>query len=277
MIEEARMKLKEMLWLTGIARPKPRRYGSEVRAFDLPRDGRVEYAQWLHPKEERKEIRQAVVDSLREFLRPGDVALDIGAHSGDTAVPMALAVGPTGAVLAFEPNGYVFPVLERNASLNPGRTRILPFPYAVTPQDGKMTFEYSDPGFCNGGLHEGMSRWTHAHAFPLEVTGVALEPFLARHHPELVDRIRYVKVDAEGFDRSVLESIRGLLSRNRPFVECEFFKRLGLEQRLAQLRTLTSLGYRARRVVSDEDRHGEEVDEANVMAWRHFNVFCTPA
>lgn len=271
------MKLKEMLWVSGLLRPRPRRYGHEVRSFELPRDGTVRYAQWLHPHEQPKEMRQDVVDSLREFLRPGDVAIDVGAHSGDTTVPMALAVGPTGAVLAFEPNGYVFPVLEANAALNRDKTRILPFPYAVTPRDGKMTFQYSDSGFCNGGFHEGMSRWTHGHAFDLEVEGVAIEPFLARRHPDLLDRIRYVKVDAEGFDRSVLESMRGLLARTRPYVECEFFKRLTPEQRLAQLRTLTSMGYRARRVVSESDRHGEEIHEGNLVAWRHFNVFCTPA
>ncbi len=271
------MKLKELLWLSGVFRPRPRRYGHEVRSFELPREGVVQYAQWLHPHEQSKEMRQDVVDSLRSFLRPGDVAVDIGAHSGDTTVPMALAVGPAGAVLAFEPNGYVFPVLEANAALNREKTRILPFPYAVTPSDGKMKFEYSDAGFCNGGFHEGMSRWTHAHAFELEVEGVALEPFLERRHPDLLAKIRYVKVDAEGFDRSILESIRGLLSRTRPFVECEFFKRLTLEQRLAQLRTLTSVGYRVRRVLSESNREGEDVNESNVMQWRHFNAFCTPA
>jgi FkbM family methyltransferase len=271
------MKVKELLWLAGVLRPEPRRYGHEVRTFRLPRDGEVHYAQWLHPRETMKEIRQEVVDSLREFLRPGDVAIDIGAHSGDSTVPIALAVGAGGAVLAFEPNPYVFPVLEANARLNGERTRILPAPYAVAPQDGKMTFEYSDAGFCNGGRHEGMSRWRHGHAFELEVEGVALEPFLAARHPDLVGRLRYVKVDAEGFDRTVIESMRGLLLSTRPFLECEFFKRLTLEQRVAQLRTLTSLGYRVRRIASDSDRHGEEIHEGNLMEWRHFEAFCTPA
>lgn len=270
------MKLKEILWLAGLARPKPRRYGHEVRSFELARDGEVRYAQWLHPSEQRKEMSQDVVDSLREFLRPGDVAIDIGAHSGDTTVPMALAVGTAGAVLAFEPNAYVFPVLEANAGLNRDKTRIIALPYAVTPTDGKMTFQYSDAGFCNGGFHEGISRWRHAHAFDLEVEGVALDAFLASRHPELVDRIRYVKIDAEGFDRSIIESIRGLLARNRPYLETEFFKRLTLEQRVAQLRAITSLGYDVRRLKSDSDRHGEPIHEGNLMEWSHFNVFCTP-
>lgn len=270
------MKMKELLWLVGLGRPAPRRYGHEVRSFRLPTDGEVEYAQWLHPSERPKEIRQDVVDALREFLRPGDVAIDIGAHSGDSVIPTALAVGPTGAVLAFEPNRFVFPVLEANAALNPAKTRIVPLPYAVTPQDGPMTFEYSDAGFCNGGFHEGISRWKHAHAFKLDVEGVALEPFLAKRHPDLVDRIRYVKVDSEGYDRSIIESMRGLILRTRPFIQSEFFKRLTLEQRVAQLRTLTSLGYEVRRVVSESNRHGEVIHEGNLMEWGHFDVFCTP-
>ena len=68
-----------------------------------------------------------------------------------------------------------------------------------------------------------------------------------------------------------------MLRRARPYLECEFFKRLTLEQRVAQLRAITALGYRARRIVSDSDRHGDEVHEGNLMEWRHFNVFCTPA
>jgi len=269
------MKLKELFYVLG-ARPRAREYGSAVREFALARDGVVRYAQWLHPLETPKTVEQAAVDALREFLKPGDVAVDIGAHSGDTAIPMALAVGPKGCVLAFEPNPHVFKVLEQNARLNEGKARIVPHRYAVTPEDGKMVFEYSDPGFCNGGFHEDISVWKHGHAFKLEVEGVRLEPFLARHHADLVDRIRYVKVDAEGFDRSILESIRGLIQRTRPFIRAEVFKKLDEEQRRHLVRSIQSMGYRLQRMVSDADYHGEEVHEGNVGSWPHFDVFCTP-
>ena len=77
------------------------------------------YAQWLHPRETGKRISQESVDELRRFLSPGDVAIDIGAHTGDSTIPIALAVGKTGCVLALEPNKYVFPVLERTPSSIP--------------------------------------------------------------------------------------------------------------------------------------------------------------
>ena len=60
------MKMKELLWLVGLGRPAPRRYGHEVRSFRLPTDGEVEYAQWLHPSERPKEIRQDVVDGIAQ-------------------------------------------------------------------------------------------------------------------------------------------------------------------------------------------------------------------
>lgn len=271
------MKLKELLYLLGAPKPDPVSYGHEVVEVDLPREGRVQYAYWLHPLVKREPLRQAEVDGLRSFLRPGDVAIDIGAHGGDTTVPLGLAVGPGGAVLAFEPNRYVFPVLEANARLNADKARIIPYRYAATPEDGKMTFEYSDPGFCNGGRHEGISRWRHGHVFDLEVEGVNVERFLAQRHADLLPRLRYVKVDAEGFDRLILESLRGLITRHRPYLRSEFFKKLTREQRVAQLRTITSMGYRVTRAGDEALRGGEPVTEENVMAWRHFDVFAEPA
>lgn len=103
------MNLRSLANLLGW-KPAPRTYGSEVTSFELANDGRVELARWLHPAESPKVVTQEVVDHLRTIVKPGDVAIDIGAHTGDTTVPMALAVGPTGCVIALEPNPYVFPV-----------------------------------------------------------------------------------------------------------------------------------------------------------------------
>src|SRR3972149_742186 len=82
-------------------------YGHELREFQLAHDGRIEFAQWLHPYDRPTEITQSAVDALRGFVFPGDFVIDVGAHTGDTTVPMALAAGPTGCTLAIEPNPHV--------------------------------------------------------------------------------------------------------------------------------------------------------------------------
>lgn len=269
------MKLKELAYLLGM-RPAARTYGYEVVAFDLPVDGTVEYARWLHPREAGRTIGQGQVDELRKFLRPGDVAIDIGAHTGDSTVPMALAVGSEGLVLALEPNPYVFSVLEKNSQLNTAKTSIVPLMFAAAPSDGEVVFEYSDPGFCNGGRHDGISRWRHAHAFELTVTGRNLEDYIRAERGDILDRIRYIKVDAEGFDFEILKSISGLIGQVRPFLRAEVFSRTPKPVRESMIGFLEDLGYGVHRVVSDEDYVGEPVRADDVMRWRHFDVFCTP-
>jgi FkbM family methyltransferase len=269
------VKPRELGYLLGW-KPPPRTYGSVVKRFQLPGDGPVEYAAWQHPAETPKVMRQEVVDELRTFLRPGDVAIDIGAHTGDTAIPMALAVGAPGCVLALEPNPYVYPVLERNAALNPGRTVIIPLPFAATAQSGTFTFEYSDAGFCNGGCHEGVSRWRHAHAFSIRLRGENLEAYLAARHPDLVPRIRYVKVDAEGHDLTILESIAHLIATVRPFVRAEIYKHTRPADRERLHAFMTGHGYDVHRLDGDTHYRGVRLGAADLTRQSQFDIFCVP-
>lgn len=52
--------------------------------------------------------------AINRILRPGDWAIDGGAHHGRYTVQMAQLVGPTGFVWAFEPGENNWPFLERN-------------------------------------------------------------------------------------------------------------------------------------------------------------------
>ncbi len=269
------MKAKEIIYLLGF-KPRVRTYGHDVREFHLPEDGAVRYAQWQHPRETEKIISQSEVDELRTFLKPGDVAIDIGAHTGDSTLPIAIAVGPEGRVFALEPNRYVFAVLEENARLNPSLTNITPLNFAATPEDGACTFEYSDPGFCNGGGHDGISRWKHAHAFKLDVQGRNLETFIRQEHPEAIARLRYIKVDAEGADFAVLRSLESLLRDARPSIRAEVFRHVPEQQRREMIGWLGDLGYEVHKLSAPDSLRGPRVRPDNVMQWKHFDVFCVP-
>lgn len=270
------MKLREVLYLLG-RKPAPQRYGYNVGRCHLPQEGAVDLARWLHPRETRKSVHQAEVDELRTFLSRGDVAIDIGAHTGDSTVPMALACGREGTVIALEPNSYVFPVLEANAALNTDRTHIIPLMFAATASDGTFQFEYSDAGFCNGGSHEGVSRWIHGSAFSLPVAGRNLEQVMRSEYSDLLGKLKYIKVDAEGADHAVVASIAGLLRDYRPFLKVEIFKRTTQEQRVAFLGFLHELGYVMHHVDDDGRYRGDLLTAENVMRWRHYDAFGVPA
>src|SRR3989449_4363569 len=159
-----RLKAKEFIYLLGL-KPKPKTFGFVIEAHDLPREGRIEVARWLHPGAYPIAALQvqAAVDQLRRFLRPGDVAIDIGAHTRDTTLPIALALRATGRVLGLEPNPYVFPVLERNASLNPAKTSILPLNFAAMRTDGFYEFQYGERSEERRVGKECRSRWSPYH------------------------------------------------------------------------------------------------------------------
>jgi FkbM family methyltransferase len=269
------MKLKEIFFGLGL-RPGVKEYPYLVDTFQLEREGQVSFARWQHPRERRKEIAQPAVDALRGFLKSGDAAIDVGAHTGDTALPMALAVGPTGAVFALEPNPYTFKVLRANAGLNREKTNIVPLMFAATTDDDELEFEYSDSGFCNGGLHPGISHWRHGHFFKLKVQGRNVLKFLKEDYPQFADKVRFLKVDTEGYDPQVVASLKELVIKNRPFIRSEVYEHLPAEARFKYYDDLRALGYRVFKFVSVTQYRGEELTREQMMQWRHFDIFATP-
>jgi hypothetical protein len=168
-------------------------------------------------------------------------------------------------------------VLLANAGLNWSKTSIIPLNFAATPEDGSYWFEYSDSGFCNGGFHAGVNTWRHAHFFKLQVTGRNLPAFLASEFPEESKCIRYIKIDTEGFDRSVAGSLRGILSQQRPFLKTEVYKHSPVSERAAYYRELRDLGYALYRVEGDEvDYRSVPLRENELMNWSHFDMFAAP-
>ncbi len=64
------------------------------------------------------EFSQGEVRLFSQILQPGMVALDVGANIGAHTVWMARAVGPTGRVIAFEPQRSIFEMMCANLAIN---------------------------------------------------------------------------------------------------------------------------------------------------------------
>lgn len=183
-------------------------YGYEIKTFSVEGIGEVEYAQWQHPLEGPKSITKSQVDFYRALTKEGGFVIDIGAHTGDTTVPMSLAVGPQGLVLGVEPNKYVYKILAKNAQLNPNLTRIVPLPFAATAEDGEFTFNYSDASFCNGGFLSEIENTSHGHSYTLPIVGKNMEHYLYEKYGDELINLQLLKIDAEGYDKEILKIFR---------------------------------------------------------------------
>lgn len=218
-------------------------YAFRIVDFELPQDGTVQYAQWLHPGEFGNQVRQESVNFYRTYVRHGDFIIDIGANEGDTTVPMAIAAGKEGLTLALEPNPHVFKVLEANAKLNPGFTRIVPLNFAATAYDGEFTFGSGDPSYGNGGIVGFTHNQSRNVRYQFQVTGKNLEDYLRKNFADKLPRLTLIKVDAEGYDKEILKTLKGVITEFKPTLITECFGPSTAEEKQELYDLLIHLGY----------------------------------
>ncbi|HEY0707108.1 MAG TPA: FkbM family methyltransferase, partial [Polyangia bacterium] len=99
------------------------------------------------------EWAQAELDLLGVLLKPGDIAIDVGANIGTHTIFFGQRVGPQGRVFAFEPQGMAFRWLAANVALNHLDNVVL-FPMAAGRQAGTIAVPAVDYGKAGnfGGL-----------------------------------------------------------------------------------------------------------------------------
>lgn len=206
-------------------------YGFEIKKFHTNLLGDVEYAQWLHPFDKPKEVTDSKISFYKKLCKNGEMIVDIGAHTGDTTVPMACAVGKEGLVLGLEPNKYVYQILEKNSELNKDFTNIVPLCFAAVSEEGVFSFNYSDASFCNGGFLSQIKSKKHKHNYTLDVEGKNLQKYLFENYKDELKKLSLIKIDAEGYDKEILITLPNILEEYRPALMIECYKRLTSDER----------------------------------------------
>lgn len=149
---------------------------------------------------------------LLHLVRPGDLAVDVGANVGIYTLGLA---GLGAKVWAFEPSSAVRPALTHNVQLNRAEDCVQIFPFALGARNARALFT-SD---LEGTNHVVRGQATGA-TETVEIR--TLDAVVADPAAGLVgEEVFFLKVDAEGEDESVLLGANALLNRCQPVVIVE--------------------------------------------------------
>lgn len=261
------------------ARKKARRqfqeYSHTVSKFILKDEGEIAFANWNNPLVTPKVISQEEVNFFKKFIPKGALCIDIGTNIGDTTVPMALAAGKTGTTIGFDPNPHVYKILEENVKLNQDKTNIVPFPYAITKDEGEFYYHSSEASFGNGGISNEIVSDQGAFQLPQKITGINLEKFLEKNYRALLPKLSFIKVDVEGADKEVIGSIGNLLTKYKPVLVAECFTRATSEERAELYNIVAELDYTLY-YFSDFDENAEIIKlegPKDMNRWKTFNFY----
>ncbi|GAB2939987.1 hypothetical protein GCM10027048_00260 [Hymenobacter coalescens] len=258
-----------------IARRVTKKYPTRIDSFTVGPYGTIRFANWENPLVEPKSIAAENVEFYKKFLREGDVAIDIGANIGNMTVPLALVTGKTGLTLGFDPNPYVYEVLEENTKLNPDKTNIDAYNFAISEQDGEFYYNSSEASFNNGGISTEKSNRHGKYSLNVKIKGVNLQQFLQQHYADRLPRLKLVKIDTEGYDKEIIKSISGLLRQYRPAVITECFGKNDSAARFEQFELLRDLGY-SLYYFADFAIDAEVVpirQKEDMLKWKHFDLY----
>jgi FkbM family methyltransferase len=189
------------------------------------------------------------VNWLREHIHAGMTAVDVGAHIGFLTCFMARAVGPSGRVVAVEPDQKNARYVRRNLRVN-GLTADLYVAGAGNysgPRDLHITGSSDSHGF-----------YDHPNTETLRVVTVE-----QKRLDDILDRADVLKVDTEGAECEVIEGAERILSARPPLLiewtpACQVRAGRDVEELPTMLR---DLGYRLT-VLDDAANRSYSMDEA---------------
>jgi FkbM family methyltransferase len=206
-----------------IAKRVTKEYTSTIQTFELPVEGKVDFVNWNNPLVTPIILTQSMVDFFKKFIKKGDLVIDIGANIGDTTVPMALAAGSTGLTLAFDPNPFVFKILEKNVPLNRDKQNIHAHRYAITENEEEFYYISSEASFNNGGISPTTKSHHGKYVYPEKIKGIRLQEFIETKYSNQASKLSFIKIDTEGYDKEIIKSITGLITKYKPVIVAESF------------------------------------------------------
>jgi FkbM family methyltransferase len=161
--------------------------------------------------------------SLKKWICKGDVVIDIGSNIGRYSFALSKIVGPNGHVYSFEPLTRIFFILSALTYLGNYRNITL-INAAVGEAFGIVNIpENWTPPKNNYIFHTNTaSKISHLDGSTNPNTkAVNSRRCLKLDDINIVEKIKFIKIDVEGLEYAVLKGAKNLILRDRPIILAE--------------------------------------------------------
>lgn len=191
-----------------------------------------------------------ITQALSRVATTGQRCIDLGANYGYYSLLMAQAVGPSGHVLAVEPNPRVADLLAQTLELNgfSGWSTIVQA--VVTDRSGDQVELFVSRDHAMNASIFGAGQ---PGAAPIVASTVTVDDLTSEW-----DRVDLVKVDVEGAEEAAWRGMRMTLSRNQAITVILEFNPARQYDGRALLELMSQEGFRLRHI--DYDSHVKDLD-----------------
>jgi FkbM family methyltransferase len=171
-------------------------------------------------------------DSFKDNVKENDWCIDIGSNIGCSTKPLLDLVGPNGKVICFEPCAEFINKFKQNiGSVN----NVDLYQFACSSEYSKKSYAYH---IDNGGLVDEKTLNVNDHTYRVDfvdiprynatqehvtlcVDTIDLCDFLNTRYKNQLHKIKFIKIDAEGFDCIILNNISPILKEIKPIIQIE--------------------------------------------------------
>lgn len=176
------------------------------------------------------EYSELEFELLRQLCQAGQYVAEVGANVGALTVPLAHTVGPTGRVVAYEPQPVIFQTLCANVALS-SLTNVDCINAGIGDANGSIALariDYGEEGNFGGIQLKNVQN------------GVLVD---VKKFDECYpyEQLALMKVDVEGMEQKVLEGAAQTIDRCRPILYVENDR---IKQSSDLIRLIQDLGYR---------------------------------
>jgi|ERR1035437_355878 FkbM family methyltransferase len=198
------------------------------------------------------------------------VVYDIGANNGLVTLYFARAVESNGKVLSFEPNPYLFKILQNNIKANLFQN-VLSYNLAIGCEDKKDYLIYDPYNAATGSLNEKIKSSIANQIFSkkIQINITSLDKLIST---ENIPGPEFVKIDVEGYEYEVLCGMQKTIETRRPELFIEIHGSTD-EDKYQNIKLITE--YLIKNAYSVEHiETGNIINESNFSAAMRGHIYC---